>query len=179
MIQVKFNIPPHEMAALRKKLASLERNISRKFIRQATRQSMKAHMLPQMRRNTPAGGKRNRGKAAFRNAGLKYVGERFHDAGSTGRSTGKLRRSLKVRAIRRSRKGVGTKIQSKFPNSGEAFYGAFLELGWKHYQTGRKIKGQWRWNKVAVRIGNIAKNSLIRGLWARIDAYARSGGPNP
>ena len=177
MIQVQFNIPQSELRALDKRLKDLEKNISRRFIRQSTRQSVKTHLLPQMRRVTPAGGARSRGRAPFRNAGMRYVGERYHDAGSSGRSTGKLRRSLKIRSIRRSRVAVGSQVQVKFPNSGDAFYGSFLELGWKHYQTGRKIKGKWRWNKVAVRRGGIASNAVVRGLWKRINEYALTAGP--
>lgn len=48
--------------------------------------------------------------------------------------TGLLRKSVKVRAIKRSRKRIGVRVTtSKFNSNyqGKAFYGAFLEFGWK------------------------------------------------
>ncbi len=53
---------------------------------------------------------------------------------------GKLRRSIKIRAIRRSRTRVGMRLTtSKSDNAftGKTFYGGFLEWGWK---TGTRSK---------------------------------------
>ena len=44
-----------------------------------------------------------------------------------------LKKSLKVRAIKRRRGSIGVAVQTKDGNfKGETFYGAFQELGWKH-----------------------------------------------
>lgn len=58
--------------------------------------------------------------------------------GSLPKKTGKLRRSLKVRAIKRSRKKLGVTVTTGADGSafkGKAFYGGFQEFGWK---TGKR-----------------------------------------
>lgn len=48
--------------------------------------------------------------------------------------TGLLRKSVRVRSIKRSRKRIGVRVTTSRFNSnyqGKAFYGAFLEFGWK------------------------------------------------
>lgn len=48
--------------------------------------------------------------------------------------TGNLRKNIKIRALPRSRKFFGSRVTSgagKSENSGDAFYGAFLEYGTK------------------------------------------------
>jgi hypothetical protein len=196
MFQVTFEITRAEREELAKTLSQFETVVAKKLIRESTRQSIKAHLLPQVRRVTPAGGMTSRGRAPFRSAGMRYVGERNHNLGKSGRyrvvrdkqgmdtgereyvwrSTGRLRKSLKVRAIKRSPTSVGSLVQSKFTNVGDTYYGSFLELGWKHYRSQKKIPGEWRWHRVAMRRAGIAKNSLIRNLWARIDGYLKSKG---
>lgn len=50
------------------------------------------------------------------------------------KNKGRLARSIKIRSIRRSRKGVGMRVTtSKWDNqfTGKTFYGAFQEWGWK------------------------------------------------
>ena len=47
-------------------------------------------------------------------------------------ASGKLRRSVKVRAAKRSRKGIGVLVgYNDKPYSGDTFYGAFLEWGYR------------------------------------------------
>jgi len=186
---VEIEIKKEEMVDLTKTLIALDKTLARKIIRQSSRQAVKAHLLPQVRRVTPAGGMSRRGRKPFYSSGMRYTGERFHNIGksqkkkknqdtgeieSVPRSTGRLRKSLKVKAIRRSPTGVGHLVQSKFKNAGRAYYGAFLELGWKAAHTGRKIPGEWRWKRVADRRGDIAKRSFIRNMWARVESHLKS-----
>lgn len=176
---VDIEIKQSELADITKTLLLLDKNLRRKIIRQSSRHAVKAHLLPQVRRVTPAGGMTSRGRAPFRASGMRYAGQRFHNVGKSQdtlgnpRSTGRLRRSLKVKAIRRSSTGVGTQVQSKFKNAGKAYYGAFLELGWRTFHTGRRIPGEWRWKRVADRRGDLAKRSFIRNMWARVEAFLR------
>jgi HK97 gp10 family phage protein len=58
--------------------------------------------------------------------------------------TGALRRSIKVRAISRSRKRIGVRVTTSATDnlySGKTFYGAFQEFGWK---TGSRKNEQSR-----------------------------------
>lgn len=80
--------------------------------------------------------------------------------------TGKLRSSLTVKALKRSRKGIGVQVtQKEGAFKGEAFYGSFVEFGYrrgkrrKEYRrkgglqdTRKKIPGQW-----TMRAAGIAK----------------------
>ena len=82
-------------------LASLEKNIQRKFTRQALRKAQKDIVLPEARARAP------------------------HD-------TGRLERSLTVRASKRSRRGIGMEVQTRDGMfAGETFYGAMQEFGTK------------------------------------------------
>jgi HK97 gp10 family phage protein len=54
------------------------------------------------------------------------------------RRTGRLRQSIRIRVLKRSRKRVGARIttnQSDNQFTGKTFYGAFQEFGWK---TGKR-----------------------------------------
>jgi HK97 gp10 family phage protein len=55
-----------------------------------------------------------------------------YPAGTKNRSPGTLRKNIKVRAMRRSRKGIGIMVSSsgqKNVFAGDAYYGGFLEYG--------------------------------------------------
>ena len=57
--------------------------------------------------------------------------------------TGFLKRNIKVRALPRSRKVFGARVTSgrgKNANSGDAFYGAFLEFGTRNIKPRRFMK---------------------------------------
>ena len=192
----EVKIDKSEMEEITKTLLALDKRMRKDILRKASRRAVNAHLLPQVRRVTPAGGMSRRGRKPFYSAGMRYTGERFHNLGKSSRSriirdemgqdtgekediarsTGRLRQSLKVKAIRRSPTGVGHLVQSKFKNAGKAYYGAFLELGWKAAYTGRKIPGEWRWKRVADRRGGIAKKAFIRNIWAMTKAHLRSKG---
>ena len=72
--------------------------------------------------------------------------------------SGRYRRSLTVRSLKRSRKRFGVAVTQKPIEGGKVFYGSFLELG---YRTGsakrsagkttfdkrRKIEGRWLMRK--------------------------------
>jgi len=187
----EVKIDKSEMEEITKTLLALDKRMRKDILRKASRRAVNAHLLPQVRRVTPAGGMSRRGRKPFYSAGMRYTGERFHNIGksqkkkknqdtgeveSVARSTGRLRKSLKAKAIRRSTTSVGHLVQSKFKNAGKAYYGAFLELGWKAAHTGRKIPGEWRWKRVADRRGGIAKKAFIRNIWAMTKAHLRSKG---
>ena len=69
--------------------------------------------------------------------------------------SGALRNSLTIRAIKKSRRGVGVRVTNKVGHDfkGKQFYGGFQEFGWKlgkrRSRTGgtpdnrRKIAGKW------------------------------------
>lgn len=58
--------------------------------------------------------------------------------------TGKLRKHIKIRSLTRSRKSFGARVTSGFfknVNSGDAYYGAFVELGTKErrHRSGKSV----------------------------------------
>ena len=58
--------------------------------------------------------------------------------------TGQLKKNIKIRALPRSRSSLGSRVTSglgKNANSGDAFYGAFLEYGTKRIEAKRFMKG--------------------------------------
>lgn len=99
---------------------------------------------------------------------------------------GKLRRSIKVRAIRRSRTRVGMRVTtSKSDNafSGKTFYGGFINWGWKvgkrrrvslrrsrtdTSDTRKKIAGTNFMNRAARRTRYTALRIYSRGIVAYI-----------
>lgn len=87
---------------LNRKLKKLANKEAKKVVREAQRPALKP-LLQEARDNAPV-------------------------------KSGELKKNIKIRAIKRSRKGFGTKVSSSDGNnlnSGDAFYGAFLELGVK------------------------------------------------
>lgn len=54
--------------------------------------------------------------------------------------SGRYRKSLAVRALKRSRKRFGVRVTQKELQGDRVFYGSFLELG---YRKRRKIPGRW------------------------------------
>jgi HK97 gp10 family phage protein len=94
--------------------------------------------------------------------------------------TGRLRKSVKVRA-KRSRKAVQFTVGFNDKNfQGDTFYGAFLEFGWK---AGKRNKGNTRKQIPAKRIlGKVAESngprlidSAINRIGDRVLQEARNG----
>jgi hypothetical protein len=177
MIRYKFN--KYDLNDLEAQLDSLEKKTKRSIIRKATRHSQRRHILPQVKRVTPSGGKGARGLH------INKAGERNNRAFQAyawtgGRSKGKLRRSWKIQAMKRSQKISGTSVASF---AKETFYGKFLELGrthnlflpkreWDNVPAYRKGKrgdlwkpGRHMWGRVARRRGKIAMRAAIREMW--------------
>ena len=97
------------------------------------------------------------------------------------KDTGRMARSIKIRAISRSRSRVGMRVTlSKSGDySGKAFYGAFQNYGWKtgsrsqttgRTTTRRKVEGSKFMNRAAEQ----TRTSAIRIYHDRIISYIRS-----
>ena len=180
-MMIKYHYNKYDVDQLEQQLNMLAKGKMRKIIRESTRHSQRRHILPQVKRMTPSGGKGARGlhinKAGERN-------NRAFQAGAfTGTSTGKLRRSWKIQAMKRSKKISGTGVASF---NRETFYGKFLELGrthnlflpmrkWKLIPESWKGKGNrlWKpgmhmWSKVAKRRGSTAQRAAMREMWRRM-----------
>ena len=80
--------------------------------------------------------------------------------------SGTYRQSLTIRALKKSRTKIGVVVtQREGQFKGKAFYGGFLEFGWRtgkrrSERTRRKIEGRWLMRKA----GN-AKEDEARGLY--------------
>lgn len=177
MIKYEFN--KYDYDQLQQQLTMLEKKTRNKFVRKATRHSQRRHLLPQIKRQTPSGGKGAKGLH------LNKAGERNNRAFqayafSGSRSKGVLRRSWKIQALKRSRRIAGTSVASFDP---DAFYGKFLEYGrthnlflpmrkWKQIPANRKGKQGDLWKpgkhiflRVAKRRQNIVERAAIREIW--------------
>ena len=101
--------------------------------------------------------------------------------------TGKLKRSVKVRAVKRSRKAIGVVVgYSDKAYTGQTFYGAFLEWGWKAGRrvsrsknrtapdTRTEIPGRRILAGVAERRGPSVLDSAIAEIAKRVEAEARN-----
>ncbi len=171
---INFHFNKYDAHALRTQLDTLSKKTRKKYIRQASRYSMRRHILPQVKRRTPSGGKGQRGRH-INNAGDRN-NQSFSAYAYTGRrSTGKLRRSWKIQALKRSRRTSGVSVASF---NKETFYGKFLELGrtfnqflpmrkWRQVPNDKRVKipGRHMWLRVARRRGHIAQRAAIRELW--------------
>ena len=119
------------------------------------------------------------GKSAMRKGcrwGAKIIAASVKSG--TPSKTGKLVRSLKVRAIKRSRKGVG--VMTVFGDgwyAGDTFYGAFLEFGHRIGKrrgkstrkggpgdTRKEIKGSHFMQNAAKRVMGVAKKVAVERM---------------
>ncbi len=76
---------------------------------------------------------------------LKPVLQQARGNAKEFKRTGKLSRSIKIRSMKRSRTRFGARVTTGTSTSdyqGKAFYGAFLEYGWKSAGSGRKNEGR-------------------------------------
>jgi len=180
---INYRINKYDLNDLERILEDSPKKLRRKWIRESTRHAQRRHILPQVKRMTPSGGKGAKGlhinKAGERNnrafQAYAYTG---------GRSKGNLRRSWKIQALKRSQRISGTAVATYDPKT---FYGKFLELGrthneflpmrlWKNFpeERKRKIKGRHMWLRVSKRRGPIAQRAAIREIWRRMREYYRS-----
>lgn len=98
-----------KLALLQNALKQLPITLQRKIIREETRKASKQHMLHRAKYSVP-------------------------------RRTGRLRRAIAVRAIKRSRVAAGVRTaMSSHKFKGDAFYGGFLEYGWRVGKRSRTI----------------------------------------
>ena len=106
---------------------------------------------------------------------------------ATPARTGKLRRSVKVRAVKRSRKAVGVLVgYNDKAYAGDTFYGAFLEWGWKQgKRPSRAVQGGASDNRKEIpgrrMLGNVAEakgpgvlDAVINQIASRIQTEARN-----
>lgn len=92
-------------------------------------------------------------------------------------ATGAIRKGIRVRAARRSRKYIGIVIVlGKGFFLGDEFYGAFQELGWKtgkrKSSNRRQIPGKHFLQRAAEQKGKAAGDVVIARLWQGIRAKA-------
>ncbi len=109
MIQMEMLVSVTKLERLQTALKQLPIKLQRKLIREETRQAAKDHLLKQAKSEVK-------------------------------RKTGRLRRAITIRAIKRSRVATGVRTamsSSKF--TGDAFYGGFLEYGWRLGKRPRSI----------------------------------------
>jgi hypothetical protein len=94
---------------------------------------------------------------------------------------GRLAKAIKVVAIKRSRRFVGTKTaQTGKGFEGEMFYGGFQEWGWRPRNKAMKDQGQLGVTKVegkefmrdaVLRGGAKAQRAALNAIWKRIKAH--------
>lgn len=115
----------------------------------------------------------SQGKAAMRK-GCRWGAKIIMSAvkGNTPVETGALRRSLKVKAMKRSRSGVG--VMAKFGDGwyqGETFYGAFIEFGHKIGKSG-EVKGTHFMQNAAKGVRRAASRATIQRITFELDKLA-------
>ena len=100
--------------------------------------------------------------------------------------SGKLRKSVKVRAQKRTRSSVGVVVgYSEKPFTGDTFYGAFLEWGWrigkrpsraaKSVDNRKQVPGRRMLGNVAEAKGPGLLSRLASSVGLRIQKEARNG----
>ncbi len=185
---IQATIPPADVSRLKRDMDKLRTKTFKRYYRKATRQSQKVHILPFIRRNTPDGsGRKSHGKR-ISSAGLRQRGGNNLSAGTyfNRKSTGKLRRDFKVKAMKRSRKITGNSTVN-FQKT--IFYGRLLEMGrtwnlfkpqreWDKVDPARKKQlwqeGRWMWLNTAKRRGRVAERAVVRYMseWIKADDNA-------
>ena len=187
---MRAEINKYDMMQLKRKLDEFEPKLRKKWARQSLRRAQRVHILPQVRRAIPSGASGSRGRS-IHTAGNREKGHLQEYAVSGKRSTGKLRRSFKVAATKRSRKTVGANTVSY---DQETFYMRWVEKGrtfnkflpmrlWRKVPDSDKefYKGRHFMKKVGDRRGERATKSAMRGIWDRIRIEMRErklGGRN-
>lgn len=139
-----------------KRIVSLSRVIPtalrNKIIRQETRAAAKLVLLPAAKQTIPV-------------------------------RTGKLRKSIKIRAIKRSRVNSGVRLALSGEGfTGDAFYGGFIEYGFRpgrrpgkgKADTRRKVAGRETLRDVARRHGLRAANMAAENMVLRIETEIRA-----
>jgi len=86
----------------------------------------------------------------------------------TPKKTGALRKSIKIRAISRSRKSSGVRLASSDRDFvGDMFYAGFIEYGFT--RGGTDVPGQEILRKIAIRLGPIAIDMAIQKIAQRVE----------
>lgn len=98
------------------------------------------------------------------------------------KKTGKLGRSIKIRSIKRTRKGFGARVTTGTATtdfSGETYYGAFHEYGWKTGKRGssnrRQIEGKKFMQNAVDQKRRIAMKIYRNEIKRNIEAIAKGG----
>jgi len=141
---VHATIPEADLQQFKRDLDKLDKKTWRSYYRKATRRSQKTHILPFLRKATPDGsGKKGYGRKSMAQSGLRQAGGTRLSAGTymSRRSTGRLRRDFKVKAMKRSRTLTGNSSVN-FQKS--VWYGKLLEKG----RTWNLFKKMSEWRKV-------------------------------
>ncbi len=99
------------------------------------------------------------------------------------KQTGALRKSIKVRALKRSRVRVGVRIgMAEKDFAGETFYGSFLEYGWKagkrrskaSVDDRKQIPAKYYLKKVVEQHGDNAQSGFANQVAERIESELQS-----
>jgi len=86
----------------------------------------------------------------------------------TPKKTGALRKSIKIRAIKRSRKSSGVRLAASDRDFvGDMFYAGFIEYGFR--RGGTKVPGQEILRKIAIQRGPIAIDLAIQKISQRVE----------
>lgn len=135
----------------------LEPKLARKVIRQAIRKGLKP-VLTAARRNAPVshpGGKTGVGRDS--------QGRFVSLARESGHSPGELRKSIKLRASRKRKRGViGMTVSVSAKNPGAKFYGAFVDLGTKKIKARNFMRHAYEQNKAQAQ--EIARREILAGI---------------
>lgn len=150
MITAKFDAS--QSKNLLRNLKRLPVKIQRKILREESRKTAKAILLPVAKERVP-------------------------------KQTGALRKSIKVRALKRSTVRTGVRVGYAAKDfAGDTFYGSFLEYGWRVGKRGgkssedkrRKIDGKYHLKSVADSRGEKAKDAFLKQSASRIESELRS-----
>jgi HK97 gp10 family phage protein len=132
-MQLNATVDSRQLARILSALKKIPGKEGKKIIRKAAREAANQVLLPVARTAAPS-------------------------------DTGKMRRNIKVRAIGRSKNGVGVRIgASEKDFTGDQFYAAFQELGWRVGKRTREI----------LKFQEATRNS-VRSVVKRAEIYANN-----
>lgn len=168
-MSLKFDLDPDDLRSLDRRLDLLDRKLRRSIVRKATRRAVAVHIHPQM---------------------VRAVKDHTQ---TSSESTGTLARSVKIRALKRSRKYQGHQSISINNTGTKDYYGGYWNYGrtfnmflpqplWDLVPEAAKGKGAllWRrgkksWNRVARQRGPRAVRSCLRNITKMLDIEVRAG----
>lgn len=161
---------------LAKQLAELPEKLERSILARAIRDATRTVLLPAIRASTPVG--RPYTRVTRGRSDLSAQGGAFRRIRYRQETGGRLRASLKVRALRRRKGRVGSAVQvgtrAQLGIQGRGFYPAHLEFGFDTARGNRRVTTRQRFMKTPLLASRSAwLRAVASGMRAGIEREVR------